>query len=184
VPVQQRPLPLAQRLVGRDAGAGASRRSGHTRPRRGMRLAAGPAGGSAAAGGLGGHKHELWGGPPTSMLPWQMQLALQDGARRGKQALSGSPGPDAMPCPALCTLGGRPQHAQVQSCTSAEPDIDSAWLPPCRGAAQAVPLKPWHLVPGTSFVVDRFNSLPPGLPNKHWFLTHFHADHYKGLTSK
>ncbi|GAB4823565.1 hypothetical protein N2152v2_010611 [Parachlorella kessleri] len=54
-----------------------------------------------------------------------------------------------------------------------------------RGATtQAVPLKPWHLVPGTSFVVDRFDKLPPGLPNKHWFLTHFHADHYKGLSSR
>lgn len=48
-----------------------------------------------------------------------------------------------------------------------------------------VPLRPWQLVPGTQFVVDRFDSLPPSLPqHRHWFLTHFHADHYKGLTGK
>jgi DNA cross-link repair 1A protein len=47
------------------------------------------------------------------------------------------------------------------------------------------PFKPWQLVPGTSFVVDRFSSLPPATPGKrHWFLTHFHADHYKGLSGK
>lgn len=47
------------------------------------------------------------------------------------------------------------------------------------------PFMNWQLVPGTDFVVDRFNSLPPTATNyHHWFLTHFHADHYKGLTSK
>jgi DNA cross-link repair 1A protein len=56
-----------------------------------------------------------------------------------------------------------------------------------RGGRPAAPqpFKSWQLVAGTSFVVDRFNNLPPTPPQQcHWFLTHFHADHYKGLTSK
>eukprot|EP00887_Chlorella_sp_A99_P008123 scaffold12.g8123.t1 len=52
-------------------------------------------------------------------------------------------------------------------------------------AAAVQPLRVWQLVPGTQFVVDRFCNLAPSLPqHRHWFLTHFHADHYKGLTSK
>jgi DNA cross-link repair 1A protein len=52
-------------------------------------------------------------------------------------------------------------------------------------AAAIIPFKSWQQVPGTNFLVDRFCNLPPSTPaNKHWFLTHFHADHYKGLTSK
>ena len=43
----------------------------------------------------------------------------------------------------------------------------------------------WQLIAGTSFIVDRFCSLPPSTPaNRHWFLTHFHSDHYRGITSK
>ena len=43
---------------------------------------------------------------------------------------------------------------------------------------------PWIRVPGTRFIVDGFQ----GYGKSHsrwcanWFLTHFHADHYKGLT--
>jgi DNA cross-link repair 1A protein len=52
-------------------------------------------------------------------------------------------------------------------------------------AAAIIPFKPWQQVAGTNFILDRFCNLPPSTPaNKHWFLTHFHADHYKGLTSK
>jgi len=52
-------------------------------------------------------------------------------------------------------------------------------------AAAVIPFKSWQQVPGTNFLVDRFCNLPPSTPaNKHWFLSHFHADHYKGLTSK
>jgi DNA cross-link repair 1A protein len=47
------------------------------------------------------------------------------------------------------------------------------------------PYKSWQLIPGTTFVVDRFNNLPPPSQHQtHWFLTHFHADHYRGLTGK
>lgn len=45
-------------------------------------------------------------------------------------------------------------------------------------------MRQWQLVPGTPFVVDRFCNLPVQSPYRHWFLTHFHADHYKGLTGK
>ncbi|KAL4522626.1 hypothetical protein Ndes2526A_g01010 [Nannochloris sp. 'desiccata'] len=52
-------------------------------------------------------------------------------------------------------------------------------------AAAVIPFKSWQQVAGTNFLVDRFCNLPLSTPaNKHWFLTHFHADHYKGLTSK
>ena len=54
-----------------------------------------------------------------------------------------------------------------------------------RGPARAGPLRlpDWQLVPGTRFVVDKFGGKAyEAAPNsKHWFLTHFHADHYGGL---
>uniref|UniRef100_A0A061RID5 Dna repair metallo-beta-lactamase domain-containing protein n=1 Tax=Tetraselmis sp. GSL018 TaxID=582737 RepID=A0A061RID5_9CHLO len=40
---------------------------------------------------------------------------------------------------------------------------------------------PWKQVPGTDFVVDGFNHC--GGWSKHYFLSHFHADHYMGLKS-
>ena len=36
-------------------------------------------------------------------------------------------------------------------------------------------------MPGTPFVVDKFGPTTTGVPCQHWFLTHFHADHYGGL---
>jgi DNA cross-link repair 1A protein len=54
----------------------------------------------------------------------------------------------------------------------------------CRAGASS-PLRTWQLVPGTRFVVDRFDRLAPCLPQyRHWFLTHYHYDHYRGLNSK
>ncbi|GAQ80301.1 putative Sterile alpha motifdomain-containing protein [Klebsormidium nitens] len=38
----------------------------------------------------------------------------------------------------------------------------------------------WHLVPGTDFRVDGFRFQSPHC--RYWFLSHFHADHYQGLT--
>ncbi|CAH9145921.1 unnamed protein product [Cuscuta epithymum] len=38
----------------------------------------------------------------------------------------------------------------------------------------------WCSIPGTSFRVDAFKYLRRDC--SHWFLTHFHADHYQGLT--
>lgn len=41
----------------------------------------------------------------------------------------------------------------------------------------------WQMVPGTNFVVDKFGgkAYEAAPTSKHWFLTHFHADHYGGL---
>ena len=47
----------------------------------------------------------------------------------------------------------------------------SAWLPE------------WQRVPGTSFVVDKFRSVQK-VVCRHWFLSHFHADHYGGLSGR
>lgn len=46
------------------------------------------------------------------------------------------------------------------------------------------PPPPWIRVPGTKFIVDGFAGYGKSHSGwcKHWFLTHFHADHYKGLT--
>jgi len=41
---------------------------------------------------------------------------------------------------------------------------------------------PWIRPPGTRFLVDGFAHDLDGC--EHWFLTHFHADHYQGLTKK
>ncbi|KAK9844292.1 hypothetical protein WJX74_000491 [Apatococcus lobatus] len=43
-------------------------------------------------------------------------------------------------------------------------------------------LPPWQAVPGTPFVVDKFGKGTANVPCQHWFLSHFHADHYGGLT--
>jgi glyoxylase-like metal-dependent hydrolase (beta-lactamase superfamily II) len=44
-------------------------------------------------------------------------------------------------------------------------------------------LPEWQLVPGTRFVVDKFGgkAYEAAPHTKHWFLTHFHTDHYGGL---
>ena len=46
------------------------------------------------------------------------------------------------------------------------------------------PPPPWIRVPGTRFIVDGFHGYGKSHSGwcRHWFLTHFHADHYKGLT--
>lgn len=40
----------------------------------------------------------------------------------------------------------------------------------------------WISIPGTAFVVDGFGRKSDGIICRNWFLTHFHADHYGGLT--
>jgi len=39
----------------------------------------------------------------------------------------------------------------------------------------------WHKVPGTDFLVDTFKAEYKKTQCEHWFLTHFHTDHWKGL---
>ena len=59
---------------------------------------------------------------------------------------------------------------------------------PGQGASRSGPLRlpDWQLVPGTQFVVDKFgNKAYEAVPQaKHWFLTHFHAYHYGGLSGR
>lgn len=53
------------------------------------------------------------------------------------------------------------------------------------GTGKQMPFRMWERIAGTKFIVDRFHNLPSSsLEGMHWFLTHFHADHYRGLTSK
>ena len=67
---------------------------------------------------------------------------------------------------------------------SSRPTIRSRYVPAT--SPDPPPPPPWIRVPGTRFIVDGFQ----GYGKSHsrwctnWFLTHFHADHYKGLTKK
>ncbi|KAK9865841.1 hypothetical protein WJX84_009279 [Apatococcus fuscideae] len=63
----------------------------------------------------------------------------------------------------------------------------SKHLPPAQAPAGAPVgatgrLPPWQAVPGTPFVVDKFGKGTANVHCQHWFLSHFHADHYGGLT--
>ena len=56
--------------------------------------------------------------------------------------------------------------------------------PPHRGSgSRSAWLPEWQRVPGTSFVVDKFRSVQ-NVVCRHWFLSHFHADHYGGLSGR
>jgi hypothetical protein len=80
-----------------------------------------------------------------------------------------------------------PPRLALQACFCARSCLGAPAAPPllpaCSGG-QVLPMRPWQVVPGTAFVVDRFCNLPACSPHRHWFLTHFHADHYKGLTGR
>lgn len=39
----------------------------------------------------------------------------------------------------------------------------------------------WHKVPGADFIVDTFKAEYKKTQCEHWFLTHFHTDHWQGL---
>jgi hypothetical protein len=60
-----------------------------------------------------------------------------------------------------------------------------AVLPSARGvAARRHGLPEWQALPGTRFIVDRFGRAAEASGCRSWFLTHFHADHYRGLTAR
>jgi len=60
-----------------------------------------------------------------------------------------------------------------------------ALLPSARGAAaRRHALPEWQALPGTRFIVDRFGRAAEASGCRSWFLTHFHADHYRGLTAR
>ncbi|XP_010917472.3 uncharacterized protein [Elaeis guineensis] len=50
----------------------------------------------------------------------------------------------------------------------------------CMSKGKARDIPPWCCIPGTPFRVDAFRYLRGDC--SHWFLTHFHIDHYGGLT--
>ncbi|CAK9867445.1 unnamed protein product, partial [Sphagnum jensenii] len=51
---------------------------------------------------------------------------------------------------------------------------------PAMGGVSYNSIPPWMCIPGTSFRVDAFKHLSGDCSN--YFLTHFHTDHYQGLT--
>ena len=54
--------------------------------------------------------------------------------------------------------------------------------PPAKAKAKAKP-PAWIRPPGTTFIVDGFEYAASSEARcEHWFLTHFHADHHRGLT--
>ena len=58
-------------------------------------------------------------------------------------------------------------------------------LPSARGAAaRRHALPEWQALPGTRFIIDRFGRAAEASGCRSWFLTHFHADHYRGLTAR
>ncbi|KAK9914751.1 hypothetical protein WJX75_000111 [Coccomyxa subellipsoidea] len=61
----------------------------------------------------------------------------------------------------------------------------TGWItPPQELLLSRSSLPSWQKVPGLPFLVDRFGKGTEKATCKSWFLTHFHSDHYKGLTSK
>ena len=54
--------------------------------------------------------------------------------------------------------------------------------PPSQSSRLPFAPPPWRQPPGTRFVVDGFGAEYRTTPCEHWFLTHFHADHYMGLS--
>ena len=76
------------------------------------------------------------------------------------------------------------RNVQKRRRTGAEnaPVRPGVYVPP---AEPPRPPPPWIRVPGTRFIVDGFQGYGKshgGWWCRHWFLTHFHADHYRGLT--
>ena len=67
--------------------------------------------------------------------------------------------------------------------------VASAAAPKSVSVPQAVIRKrrhppPWVRPAGTRFVVDGFTYACEGMGIEHWFLTHFHADRYEGLSAE
>eukprot|EP00741_Cyanophora_paradoxa_P018936 tig00021105_g18281.t1 len=66
------------------------------------------------------------------------------------------------------------------------PEDDAPAPPPADGSAMLEALEAYERTPGfkkvpnTTFLVDAFKH--PNSVTKHWFLTHFHSDHYGGIT--
>ncbi|GAX80857.1 hypothetical protein CEUSTIGMA_g8292.t1 [Chlamydomonas eustigma] len=62
---------------------------------------------------------------------------------------------------------------------------EAAAAGPPQGTALSRKVQRWHTIPGTRFLVDLFRQDSRDIRGcKYWFLTHFHSDHYMGLTRK
>ncbi|GLC58519.1 hypothetical protein PLESTB_001369900 [Pleodorina starrii] len=135
--------------------------------------AAAKAGGpGAAAGGAGPQPRAFWGRavqqrPHPAIVPDEQAAAhphpqqqLQPAARRQQQQRP-QPGAVAAATAAGGGAGGGPAGRLPR------------WVPEC------------HTIPGTRMLVDYFGPPSKGIPaatSPFRILTHFHADHYKGLT--
>ena len=78
--------------------------------------------------------------------------------------------------------GGAVAATAVKSTAGGGGPRPGRYVPP---AEPPPPPPPWIRVPGTRFIVDGFQGYGKshgGWWCRHWFLTHFHADHYRGLT--
>ena len=83
-------------------------------------------------------------------------------------------------------LAAELQPHRVRSAEGQAPQRDRPTenQPPRRGShSRSAWLPEWQRVPGTSFVVDKFRSVQK-VVCQHWFLSHFHADHYGGLSGR
>ena len=106
--------------------------------------------------------------PPAKKRPPLTLASLARSRRGGKGGLSGR--------------GGKGGSGRAGSRTGAGGRARSGGGTFFRGRArQRLPCPAWRIVEGTKFVVDEFKATPPpGCAG--FFLSHFHADHYGGLT--
>lgn len=110
----------------------------------------------------------LWGPPPSAQTRRALLLASED-TLRGKAARIGAGG---RPSSGQSGRAGGPGGAGGPSQTRASPKrIPFEDMPPWQAVLRA-----------PRMVVDRFGIDYVYCGAAHWFLTHFHADHYKGLS--
>jgi hypothetical protein len=149
--------------------------------------------------------HELL--PPSTCVPVRFGRPAHHPAPRPACISAHDVPPPRIPVRALCPLDaasapGRaqapsgelrattrspPPAAPPQTCKppSTPPRLDAAALP--RWLRYAPPPPPRFGVPASQavphlpFVVDAFSATAQASGYRHFFLTHFHADHYKGL---
>lgn len=100
-------------------------------------------------------------------------VALMDGARSAARAA-------ASPVPAAHD-GGRGGGGMAGGGRGRGRGRSSSLFPGRGGGRQLAPVPACQRIAGTSFVVDAFRYAPPA-DCRHFFLTHFHADHYAGLS--
>ncbi|KAG1679991.1 hypothetical protein FOA52_007055 [Chlamydomonas sp. UWO 241] len=138
------------------------------------------AAGGAAASGSGGGAVALppfegdWGGGGCRGDDGGSSAGLSAGGGSGARQ-AGAP----QQAPRVDASGGDAQQQQQQQ----RHPPGSAPAPQGTGLSRRVPR--WQTIPGTRFIVDLFSPNSRDIRGcDYWFLTHFHADHYKGLSRK